>query len=132
MNSDLENVPNYMKENTLLINQQKSVYLIFKPKGAKRKEANEKLLINGTEIKRVNHTRFLGIWFDDQLKFDKQFEMFTKRLEDTVRNSLNYKAKLLIYNGLFKSISDYCAIAYLDKMNNTQINVLSKLQKNAL
>ena len=137
-NKELKKVSSYMKENTLIINQQKSMHLIFKPKGAKRKEIEEKLVIDDEEVKRVDQTRYLGIWLDDSLKFDKQFETVIKRLEDTVRalifvkDNLNYKAKLLIYNGLFKSISEYGAITYLDKMNKTQINTLIKLQKSAV
>ena len=70
-----------MKENTLIINQQKSMHLIFKPKGAKRKEIEEKLVIDDEEVKRVDQTRYLGIWLDDSLKFDKQFETVIKRLQ---------------------------------------------------
>ena len=85
-----------MKENTLIINQQKSIHLIFKPKGTKRKEIEEKLVIDDEEVKRVDQTRYLGIWLDDSLKFDKQFETVIKRLEDAIRalifvkDTLNY------------------------------------------
>ena len=91
-----------------------------------------------TEIMRVKNTRFLGIWIDDALKFDKQLQVITKKVEDSVKalicvnDSLNFRAKLLLYNGLFKSHIDYCAIAYLDKINKTQMNELMKLQKNAV
>jgi hypothetical protein len=138
MNKDLGKMSEYMNENTLIINQDKSVYLIFKPKGAKDTAIKEKLSINGNEIIRVQNTKFLGTWIDDRMKFYKQVQMVTKKLENTVRalicvrNTLNYRAKLLVYNSLFKSISEYNAIAYFDKINKTQLNDLSKLQKNAV
>ena len=72
------------------------------------------------------------------MKFDKQFIEVKRKLVNTVqalicvRDSLNYKAKLLIYNSLFKANIDYSAIAYLDKLSISQINELTKLQKNAV
>ena len=95
-------------------------------------------MIRDTEIQRVEKARYLGVWFDEKLKFDTQFEMVQKKLEDTVkalictRKILNYKAKFLIYNALFKSHIDYCAITYMDKLTKTQMTKLEKLQKKAI
>ena len=72
------------------------------------------------------------------MKFDKQFLEVKKKLVNTVqalicvRDSLNYRAKLLIYNSLFKAHIDYSAIAYLERLSKTQLDELSKLQKNAI
>ena len=121
-----------------MINQGKTVHLLFKPKKAKNLVIKEKLMLDGTEVKRVKNSRFLGIWFDDALKFDKQFQVISKKLEDAVkalicvRDSLNFRAKLMVYNGLFKAHIDYCAIAYFDKLKKVQIDELQKLQKNAV
>ena len=74
-------------------------------------------MIRDTEIQRVEKARYLGVWFDEKLKFDTQFEMVQKKLEDTVkalictRKILNYKAKFLIYNALFKSCLLYTSDA---------------------
>ncbi len=75
MNKELAKVSSYMKENTLLINQGKTVHLLTKPKKAKNLVIKEKLMLDGTEVKRVKNSRFLGIWFDDALRFDKQFQV---------------------------------------------------------
>ena len=55
--------------------RKKSVHLIFKSKGVKDEVTNESPTINGAEISQVQNTKFLGVWFDDKLKFDKQYEM---------------------------------------------------------
>ena len=61
--------------------------------------------MNGYEIMKVKNTRFLGIWIDDALKFDKQLQVITKKLEDSVKtlicvkDSLNYR--VLINNKLY-------------------------------
>ena len=138
MNNELEKTYKYMTANTLLINKNKSQFILFKPKGNKKTEITKKLMIRDTEIQRVESARYLGVWIDEKLKFDKQFEMVKKKLEDTVkalictRKILNYKAKFLMYNALFKSHIDYCSITYMDKLNKKQITILEKLQKKAI
>ena len=104
MKKDLTNIQSYMTENTLMLNKLKSYYTIFKPKGGKTILITEKMYIINTEIERVKVTRFLGIWIDEDLKFNKQFEVLQKKVEDTLRalaatrSIMNYRAKLLIYH----------------------------------
>ena len=138
MNKELNKTHNYMTQNTLIINESKTYFLLFKPKGSKKQEISEKLLINHKEIMRVNSARYLGIWFDEDLKFKKQYEILINKLEETVkaliavRTLLNYKIKLLIYHSLFQSHINYCSIAYLDKLTPGQIDTIYKLQKKAI
>ena len=137
MNKELETTYKYTTANTLLINKTKTSYMLFKPKDAKI-EITEKLKIRETEIIRVKTSKFLGVWLDDKLNFKKQYEEVKKKLEDTVkalicvRNLLNYKTKYLVYNALFKSHIEYCAITYMDKLTKTEIGTLLKIQKKAI
>jgi hypothetical protein len=39
------------------------------------------MMIRDTEIQRVENARYLGVWFDEKLKFDKQFELVQKNLK---------------------------------------------------
>ena len=43
--------------------------LMYMPKGKKCNTENDKININGNEIKRVNFTKFLGIYIDEHLSF---------------------------------------------------------------
>ena len=84
-----------------MLNKSKSYFMIFKPKGGKTIPITEKMHINNTEIERVKVTRFLGIWIDEDLKFNKQFGVLQKKLENMLRalaaicSIMNYRAKLL-------------------------------------
>ena len=60
MNEELVKIAMYMRENTLIMNEKKSVYLIFKHKGVKDEVANESSTINGAEISQVQNTKFVG------------------------------------------------------------------------
>ena len=137
-NEILSKTMKYLNANKLLINKAKTSYLLIKPKGVKKQEITEKVMLDGDEVERVKSARFLGIIFDDKLKFDGHFEKVKKKLQEAVRalictrNVLNYRSKLLLYHGAFKSHLDYCCIIYLDKLSKKQVNELLNLQKQAV
>ena len=127
-----------MNANKLLINGKKTQFLLYKPKGKTKVQINEKLKIDDLEIEQVNHARYLGVIFDDKLNFEEQFNRIKSKLKDGVkalmctRLTLNFRAKLLLYNGSIKSHIEYCSVAFFDKFNKTQINELYRLQKQAV
>ena len=137
-NSVLERINQFMIANKLLVNESKSAYMLFKPKGKKEPENLEKLIIKETEIKRVPNARYLGITIDEKMSFKEQFNKLNKKLKETVnaliavRETLNYRAKIQLYHSFFESHLKYAAVTYFDKLNKTQIEILNKLQKKAI
>ena len=137
-NIELNNIDQYMAANKLIINKGKTSYLMLKPKGAKKFTLTEKLKIGNEEIKQVSEARYLGVILDEKLNFKKQYESVKNKLESTVRalictrNLLNYRAKFQLYNALFESHVNYCAISYMDKLSKGQIQNLKRLQKKAI
>ena len=111
--------------------------MLFKPQ-RKKVEIQEKLLIDTTEITRVKKARYLGIIIDEKLNFKEQHEKLVSKLTEVVnalicvRNTLNYRCKIALYNALFKSHLEYCAMVYYDCLIKKQIDKLAKLQKKKL
>merc|ERR1712208_186344 len=129
-NKELEKISAYMSSNSLLINPQKQ-----------KKNSHDlpkKLMLNNSEIEITENANYLGIILDKNLNFKPQFNSLHKKLTNatrallTSRKFLNTPSKLLIYNSLFKSNLEYAAVAYFDKLTITQIEKLTKLQKQAL
>ena len=110
---------------------------MFKPP-RKKVEIQEKLFIETTEITRVKKARYLGIIIDEKLKFKEQHEKLVSKLTEAVnalicvRNTLNYRAKIALYNAMFKSHLEYCALVYHDCLDKKQMDKLVKLQKKAI
>ena len=127
-----------MSANNLIVNVNKSSYMILKPKNKKITETNVTIKINGTELKQVKSARYLGLILDDKMNFKEQFNKLTKKLKEAInclictRNILNWKAKMMLYNALFKSHLEYGAVCYFDKLKKNQINQIIKLQKKAV
>ena len=137
-NIEVEKLNDYMSANDLIVNKGKSSYMILKPKNKKAIGTTETIKISGTDIMKVKEARYLGIILDDKLNFKEQFNKLIKKLKEAInclictRNILNWKAKMMLYNALFKSHLEYGAVCYYDKLNKSQLEQLKKLQKKAV
>ena len=137
-NNVLEKINQYMSANKLLVNESKSAYLLFKPKGKREPTNLGQIIIKETEIKRVQHARYLGIIIDDRMSFKQQFNNLNKKLKEcvnaliAVRQTLNYRAKSQLYHSFFESHLKYAAVTYFDKLNKKQMDILNKLQKKSI
>ena len=73
MNSELDNVGNWIVSNKLTMNLSKTHYLIFHRNKALPQQLQPLSLCN-TPIQRENKTRFLGVIINDQLKWDNHIQ----------------------------------------------------------
>ena len=65
---ELCRVRDWFHANKLILNINKSSYLLFE--GSKTTRTKFSLSLNGLEIPRVSHAKFLGTWLDDKLSWD--------------------------------------------------------------
>ena len=82
----LDKVNNYMRCNLLHINIKKCYFMYFSPnKSEMRNEGADEddtiLAIEGTIIKQVTETKFLGITIDDKLSWKPHIEILNKKLK---------------------------------------------------
>ena len=136
-NIEFSKVVNYFKANKLILNTDKTNFMIIKPP---RKAYKEKIRIkvHDMEISETNNIKYLGVIFDNKLNFQNHFKYIETKLMSTInmlicsRQIFNYKAKMLIYNSKFRPYIDYCSLVFMDKLTGTQLQKLQKLQKKAL
>ena len=97
---------------------------------------NHVITIGGDSIKRVSHKKYLGITFDEQLKWDKHNDAPCKMISKNI--ALQRRAKLFVlqntltkmYNALVLPHFNYSS-AISNDGSCTNINKLSKLQRKA-
>ena len=112
-----------MAANQLLVNRKKTQYLIFKPKGKSNTTTKNEIKIGDSVITQTDCARFLGIKIDDKLNFNNQYKYVLGKLKSAIkalictRTLLKYRGKIAIYYALFQPHIDYCAVAWLDKLN---------------
>ena len=76
---ELCRIRDWFHANKLMLKIEKSSYLLFI--ADKLTRAKFKLCLDGLEIPRVNHARFLGTWLDDKLSWDTHVSKLMTKLK---------------------------------------------------
>jgi hypothetical protein len=137
-NSELEKIEKFMACNKLSLNVKKCAYMIIAPKKNNSQHSMIKINIGQHELKEVTEFKFLGVTLDNKLTFKTHFEHIINKMRKGLnalrftKTLLNYRAKILIYNGLIKPTLDYCHLVWISKLSNSQQKQMTTLQKKSL
>ena len=136
MESELAIVQDWFNANRLTLNVGKSSYLLFH--GHTKNFSNFKIELNNIEIPRVTHSKFLGTWIDESLKWEIHANKILMKLKCGTgmlrrsKNLLSKKAKRLLYFGQIHSHLAYCLSIWGSMLSKQMIYKLSKAQKSAV
>ena len=133
LNSDLKSIQNWLKANRLVLNFQKTNYVIM---GAPREQSlqNLKPEIDGIALNRRYNTKVLGFHIDNNVKFDvhlnktvkelnSKFILFTKLKKFLPKNTLNF-----LYNSLVKPKLEFGCVLW-GYTYETHLKGVIKIQK---
>ena len=128
---DLKTVSDWLRANKLTLNLNKSVYILF-PKS--NKEINLEIKMNGSNIKQVQQTKFLGLWIDHKLKWETHYSKLCIKLKRAIglirkgKNFLDRQSLRILYFAQFQSHLSYGLNCWGCMLNNSQLDKLQKLQ----
>ena len=137
INIEMNKVYIWFNANKLVLNLDKTCYMIFKPKNKHICDDSVKLFIGNNEIHRVNSTKFLGVLIDDNLTWKEHVNDICQKVSRTVgvMNRLKHiiprKILLTLYNTMILPYISYCNIIW----GNCAIYLLNRvlmLQKRAV
>ena len=80
MQADLVNLSKWMHTNNLVLNVKKTKCMVIRPKGSVVDTSHIDLQINSENIKQVEYFKFLGVWLDSKLIWEKQVDMLCHKL----------------------------------------------------
>ena len=127
MNKTLHKISTWLAHNKLSLNTDKTVYIEFGNKEDSTPK-NLDISIQGTKIKRVDSTKYLGIIFDSHMRWNEHIEYICNKTKYPI--FIFYKlSKLMstVYYALFHSITSYGIIAWGGAYSNSK-NLLNRLQ----
>ena len=81
--SDLPKITNWFKANRLALNESKTNYVIFHTR-FNRPPNNFCIKMNGIELERVHHTKFLGVLIQENLKWNTHINYISKRVSRSI------------------------------------------------
>ena len=67
VNTELQKIDNWLRRNTLMLNYNKTNFLLINKHSYKKLECNFTLSINNTSINRTDSVKYLGVYLDDTL-----------------------------------------------------------------
>ena len=129
---ELCRVHDWFRANKLTLNMNKSSYLLFE--GNRTTCTKFNLSLNGFEVPRVNHTKFLGTWLDDKLNWDIHVSKLMLKLKCGLgmlrrsKNLLSSSAKKLLYYSQIHSNLCYCLDVWGSMLSKKLCKNLSRMQ----
>ena len=142
-NIELEKLSDWFKANKLTLNVSKTKYILFRKKSQNINFSDLKLTIDDEQIDRIGHGcreesfKFVGIHLDELLTWDFHAKHVYSKVANAVfalsklKNILPIKAKIIIYNSLFRSFIEFGICAW-GRTKSKQINRIISLQKRAM
>jgi hypothetical protein len=139
INKELSEVNNWFKANKLSVNASKTNYMIMgTPKmtslGQGDSQPNFNIILDDTELERVNRTKFLGVIIDENLTWKNHIDGITKTISRNIGiiNKLKYfvpeRILFTLYCSLVLPYINY-GILIWGKACKTYLEKIHKLQK---
>ena len=140
VNSYLEEVTAYLKDNSLLISARKSTVTLFSP-DAHQAKTHPRILIEDSQLPLVQCPNILGVYLDTSLSFNKYIGYVVERV-----SSRNYILKalagtswrqqketlLMTYKAVGRSIINYDAPVWSTNLRDTNYRNIQYTQNDAL
>ena len=108
LNSELEKVSNWLMANKLTVNVKKTNYVIFKVRQKQLPSVLFNIRINNETIERKSHTKFLGVYVDENLNWKEHVNL----IADKVSKSIGIVTKSRFYLSMPSLRTLYFALVY--------------------
>ena len=134
VNKQLDNISIWMQANRLILNTEKTNYMIFGTR--QTNNVNLKLQYRNREIMQVQYIKFLGVYLDDKLSWNYHINDLCNKLAKSIGilyklQFLPQKILKLLYYSLVSSHLSYCNIIW-GLTSKSNLNRIHKLQKRVI
>ena len=136
INSDLNQVSIWADQWRVSFNAAKTKYMIVSKKTTRPKPIP--IYFNDIPIEQVRFHCHLGLWFSDNMTWEKQTQETVKKTSRSVNllkrmsSSITRKTKLFIYKTYIRPKMEYATSVFDGNLNKTQIEYLENVQRQAL
>ena len=134
---DLESLSDWFKANSLTLNLTKSECVFF-TRSKKLQNLDLSLKVSNITLPTVRNTKFLGIWIDNNLDWNKHVDVLTSKLKQKIkmisikRRYLSAHCKKILYYAQFCSHLSYGILLWGNMCSKEKLRKLQKLQTNCI
>ena len=136
MQSYLDEISKWTKENKMAINESKSKYIIF---SRSKSEFSTRLKVNQENLERVSVIKVLGIWLQEDMGWERNTKEICKKAYSRIPliTKLKYvgvstEDLLTIYVLFIRSIIEYCSVVYHSSLTQKLSNKIEGIQATCL
>ena len=137
INDDLSRLEQWFNQNSLLLNVDKSCYMLFKPKNKIIKKIGT-IKIRNYHIKKVTHTKFLGIHIDENLDWNIHIKNMLIKIAsglyslNMTKHLLPFASKKLLYFANIQSRLTYAISVWGPMVRKKDLKKLQVQQNKAV
>ena len=112
---ELENVANWLENNKMTINTQKTEVIFFGNHASLKKVGKRTVNYLGTPLKRNDHVKYLGVIFDEKMQWSKHIKNITQKVNfklgkiKSIAPFLTGNTKKVLVNALVMPYFYYCS-----------------------
>lgn len=127
----------YARLNRLCLNPDKTKLIRFRPNSASLNN-NFSVYIDGKLTMESHSIKYLGVILQSNLSWDLHIQSVKRKVAPAIgilfklKNKLDVRTKLVIYQSLIHSHFSYMAVAYAHNKNSNSLRSLQRLQNKAL
>ena len=136
MQNHLDELSKWTENNLMLLNEEKSNYIIF---SRSKQNFCTRLELNNSNLERVSVTRILGIWLQEDLGWAENTKQICKKAYSrlSVLNKLKYAGiciedLLAIYTLFIRSVTEYCSVAFHSSLTDVLSLKIEHIQSTCL
>ena len=135
MEEDLKTLHDWFNANKLTLNLNKTVAMLF---SRNKTQKIIDLKVGSMAIPQVPETKFLGVWLDSGLNWNKQINMLENKIKQNKHllqcsaNMLDLPTKRLVYFSHIYSHIRYCILIWGNSLTAAKLNKLQRLQTNCI
>lgn len=132
LNEDFDLLDDWLNDNQLKININKSSYMIFGREYTLRSLNYERVIIrvDNQVLQKLNSVKYLGIILDENLNFKLYADHLTKKIAQKIQyisrisNKIDMKTRYLLFRSIVLPHLDYCT----SLLFNLKSNIITRLQ----
>ena len=136
MNEDLDGIALWAERNSLMLNAEKSKFLVLGSNSqiCRISESNPSICILGQTVGQVKEARNLGIIFDGQLRFEKHVMslvskcFYRLKVLYKIRNLLSENARIKLCESLVLSVLNYGDVVYGPRLLSVTMRLIQRVQ----
>ena len=136
MQGHLNKLSEWTKDNLMILNEEKSNYLIF---SRTKTKFSTRLQLNDQPLNRLSTTKILGIWLQEDLGWTENTKQICIKAYSRVSviSKLKYAGiitedLLIIYTLFIRSITEYCSVAFHNSLTEDQSHKIETIQSTCL